>query len=257
MFAFNKRLTFESLDSTNRFARDGLGTAQLGHGQVIQALHQTSGRGRLGREWSSPLGNMYASFVVIPDTAFERWAEMSLVMAVAACRAVSSLLEGVGIKWPNDLWLSGHKLGGILLETVTGDGIGAEQRTYQPLGLVIGIGINVLSHPSVLPDDYEATHMRMHGYGGDADQVLSVLCQEFSCMYDLWRCSGFMAIHKEWMKRSVMLGQAVTLTHGDNVFSGEFVGIDSSGHALLKDEYGTIQTFASGRLRPIHNKVKI
>ncbi|MBL7716899.1 MAG: biotin--[acetyl-CoA-carboxylase] ligase [Bdellovibrionales bacterium] len=125
----------ESCTSTNDLARQA---AEKGapHGTWISAREQTAGRGRHGRSWLSEKGGLYLSVVLIPPSGFSNLQWIPLAVAVGAARALQDLR--IQIKWPNDLWISGRKLGGILCEGSSG----------AKRWVVAGIGINCENSPT-------------------------------------------------------------------------------------------------------------
>ena len=165
---------FESLDSTNAQARR-MATDGVPDGTVVWAASQTAGRGRQGRQWQSPKGNLYCSIVIRPEMPAAEAAQLSFVTALALGDAVSDLLPGgaeLHYKWPNDLLLGGCKLAGILLESSGAVGGRLDW-------LVVGAGLNVADHPDVT-DGYRATSLRAAGAraGADAGAIAPAVWQE-------------------------------------------------------------------------------
>jgi biotin-[acetyl-CoA-carboxylase] ligase BirA-like protein len=131
----------ESCVSTNDLAR-GLGESGYPHGTWVSARIQTRGRGRLGREWISLEGNLFISVLIrLPNPEFWTW--VPLTAAVAVVGVIKELFPEFSpeIKWPNDLCLSGRKLGGILCE-----GVGNSSDSF----IVVGLGLNCAAHPNDL-----------------------------------------------------------------------------------------------------------
>ena len=125
-------------------------------GTVIWAKSQTAGRGRQGRQWQSPEGNLYCSIIVRPAVRAADAAQFSFVTALALGQALSGLLPDsveMRYKWPNDLLLDARKVAGILLESSGGADGGLDW-------LVVGAGLNVEEFPRLLPDGYPATSLR-------------------------------------------------------------------------------------------------
>ncbi|MCW1404500.1 biotin--[acetyl-CoA-carboxylase] ligase [Novosphingobium sp. MW5] len=153
----------ESVSSTNNLCFE---RARSGHagGLWIRAQMQTEGRGRRGRDWQSPRGNLFASLLLIDPQPADRIGELPPVAAVALSEAVdksAGTLQLVSLKWPNDLLVDGAKLSGILLEAETlGDGRQA---------VVIGFGVNCVSHPPL--SLYEATDLRSLGFQVTAERL--------------------------------------------------------------------------------------
>jgi BirA family biotin operon repressor/biotin-[acetyl-CoA-carboxylase] ligase len=145
---------FEQLSSTNLEAIT-LGESGVEHGTVVIADHQTAGRGRLARTWYSPGGaNVYCSLVLranLPASRVPEWLSwLPLITALAASEAVESVTSApVSLKWPNDLLMSGRKVGGVLCENIQASRSGPFQ--------VIGIGINVNMAPEDFPSELRAS----------------------------------------------------------------------------------------------------
>ena len=131
-------LSFDELDSTNEEAKR-LAKGGGHHGAVIWAKRQTAGKGRLGRTWVSSQGNLYVSILLQPEKPLKELGQLSFVAAVAAIEALDALLppgKRLQCKWPNDILLSGKKVGGILLESFhTGgakpEAVGGRRRRHQ------------------------------------------------------------------------------------------------------------------------------
>ena len=128
-------LLHEELGSTSDEARR-LAQANAPHGTVVAARRQTAGRGRQGRVWVSPAGNLHASFLLRPGVAAVRVPEIGFVAALAVAETVDAVLPAgpaATLKWPNDVQLAGAKVAGLLVELVE-DG-----------AVIVGIGVNVRS----------------------------------------------------------------------------------------------------------------
>ena len=136
-------IEYDELDSTNEEARRRAAAGDVGPLWII-ARSQTAGRGRRGREWVSPRGNLMATLLMKPGCAPAEAARLSFVAALAVHDALCAWLpsERVQLKWPNDTLVNGKKISGILLETAT-----AGDRRELPW-LAIGIGINLVAAPS-------------------------------------------------------------------------------------------------------------
>lgn len=222
-----------SIDSTNselmRRARAGLGGPCL-----LVAEQQTAGRGRMGRTWdsapgSSPAGNGHAATAAAALTfslglplAPANWSGLSLAVGVAIAR---SLHSRIGLKWPNDLWLDGRKLAGILIETAT-----AAQQRYS----VIGIGINIAPRDSAGLSTAPAwLHELLPGV--DAPSVLLRIVPELVQGVLLFETQGFAPFRDAFAQRDVLRAQAVTLSDGS---SGTALGVDETGGLLVHTSSG-------------------
>jgi len=198
----------------------------------LRAERQTAGRGRQGREWVSPLGNLYASTLVRLRPADPAPATLALVAAVALEEAVSAYLGAarVQLKWPNDLLLAGAKLSGILLER-SGDAI------------IIGFGVNLAHHPTDL--DRVATSLAAQGISVDPDDCLVTLSDGFARWLGKWRGEGLAAVRDRWMARAHPPGTALTARLPDGTaVDGLFDRLDGDGALILR--------LADGGTRVIH-----
>lgn len=234
----------DTVDSTNtmakRLAREG-----APDGTVVSAKVQTVGRGRHGRSWDSPTGNLYWSMVVRPMASDPPIWSLSMVAALALHEVVSRRTarpESVRIKWPNDVLAGGAKIAGILLET------GGE--TAQETGwVVVGIGLNIAAPPSgVLP--YPVTGLNaVARQPTDRDTVLPELTESFVAARAVWRRSGLSATRDAVLARLAGLGEAVTIRlserPGDTIH-GTLVGLDPSGYALVDTGETTPRAIAAG-----------
>jgi BirA family biotin operon repressor/biotin-[acetyl-CoA-carboxylase] ligase len=126
---------FSSIDSTNSWAKEHLGEFDKNKIMIITADGQTAGRGQFNRKWvSPPEENIYATFVFFMDMGRADVVNIPQVLAISLIKVLGDLGVNAKIKWPNDILISGKKVGGILCETST---------IENKLGVVLGIGINV------------------------------------------------------------------------------------------------------------------
>ncbi|BBK32059.1 BirA family biotin operon repressor/biotin-[acetyl-CoA-carboxylase] ligase [Stella humosa] len=230
-------MALDAVGSTNdeafRLAREG--AAEI---TMVTARSQTGGRGRRGRTWASPPGNLYSSFLLRPDRPAAGLAELSFVAAVAAAEACSGLLPasaGVELKWPNDLLIDGAKLSGILVETEQGpDG--------RPV-VALGIGINVAHAPEGTP--YPATALSHHA-AVVLEDVASALGAAVARWYGLWLDQGFAPVRAAWSAAAIRPGRPLSVRIGQETIAGGFAGIDESGALLLDLPAGTRRRVLAG-----------
>ena len=226
-------MPFDTLDSTNaalkRLVED---ESDVAEGLMIWAKTQTAGRGRQGRIWQSPPGNLYASTLVRLRSADPPPATLALVAAVALEETVSVYLgtASVQLKWPNDLLVEGAKLSGILLER-SGDAI------------VIGFGVNLAHHPTDI--DRPATSLAALDIAVGADDFLVTLAECFARWLGKWRGEGLAPIRDRWMARAHPPGTALTTRLPDGgAIDGMFDRLDADGALILR--------LADGGTRVIH-----
>ncbi len=236
-------LSYDVLDSTNEEAKR-LAGGGASHGAVIWAKRQTVGKGRMGREWASPEGNLYVSVLLCPPCQLQECSQLSFVAAVAALHTVEPIISDGGAvecKWPNDILHDGKKLGGILLESFTTlDEYGKDKQW-----VVVGIGLNIDSFPEHTP--FPATCLRASGVEIiSAKIVLSRFVYNFIHTYDSWQKNGFDTIRAQWTESAYRLGHPTEVAMGDTHFSGTFQGIDTQGRMLLQLSSGEIKTITAG-----------
>jgi BirA family biotin operon repressor/biotin-[acetyl-CoA-carboxylase] ligase len=231
-----------SLEATGSTNDDALEAARSGDpGQLwITAAEQLAGRGRHGRQWSSPQGNLYASLLLIDPCDVASAPQLGFVAGLALHEAVEAV-TGLGaprlaLKWPNDLLLDGAKVSGLLLE-------GHRLQPGGQLAIVIGFGVNVSFAPSGTP--YPATSLQQVKPNLSRDQVFLALSSAFAKTFTAWRASSrmnmsdpFGAIRKLWLERAAGVGQEVTLRLPSGEKRGVFDGLDRFGRLQLKGAVG-------------------
>ena len=230
-------LTYDVLDSTNDEAKR-LAGGGASHGAVIWAKRQTNGRGRMGRDWISPEGNLYVSFLLKPEKKLEECSQLSFVAALAVAETLEAMVADaydIHCKWPNDILLKSRKIAGILLESFNTQ----ERLATSDRWIVVGIGINIESHPDHVL--FPATSLRDVGVElVSAKIVLSRLVYNFMQHYDAWMKKGFGEVRKAWMARAYKLGHTVELMQGDTLHEGVFEGIDEQGAIVLRSDDGIV-----------------
>lgn len=227
---------FEEVPLTGSTNADLLARAAEGapEGLWLRADAQDGGRGRLGRTWESPQGNLFASTIVRLRDADPAPASLAFVAAVSVFDAVRQIAPQVGIflKWPNDiLSQDSAKLCGILLER-TSDAV------------VIGIGLNLIWHPKNL--DRKVSDLSTLGATPpDAQTALEIVAEAFGRYLAIWRSSGLAAIVRAWEAHAHARGTALSaqLPNGEKL-QGLYDGLDNDGALRL--------SLADGTIRAIH-----
>jgi BirA family biotin operon repressor/biotin-[acetyl-CoA-carboxylase] ligase len=217
-------VALKSVVSTNDEAVR-LAEAGAPEGTVVWAREQTGGRGRRGRQWASPFGNLYSSTILRPDCPAARAAGLGFAAALAVADIVPAGRD-VRLKWPNDVLVDGGKVAGILPESA----IGSDGKVEH---VVMGIGINIGFAPS-LPD------MRYLGacLGGTVEAALERLTVALAARLAQWRREGFEAVRAEWLAKAGPLGLEVDVRLGEELVRGSFAGMDGEGALLLDTEAG-------------------
>ncbi len=204
-------------------------------GDWLIADAQTAGRGRIGRNWESPAGNLYASGLVRLRAGDPDAATLALVAAVAvhdtvALWAASALLQ---LKWPNDLLVGGAKCSGILLERAGS-------------AVVIGIGVNLARHPENL-DRPVASMIAMGMMPPDPAVFLAALAEIFELWLGTWRTDRLGGIRAAWLTRAHPVGTALVanLPDGDRL-AGLFDGLTEDCALRLRLADGAVRVIHAG-----------
>ncbi len=234
----------QHITSTNSHLMDRA-RDDVSSGTVCLAEYQTAGRGRRGREWVSPFGsNIYLSILWRFHQGPAVLSGLSLVAGVAAIRALQSLdIKGLGLKWPNDIYWQGKKLGGILVE-VAGEANG-------PCSVVLGIGVNISLSEKEAQNIIQAwTDLQfiLNGTAPPRNRLAAALLNELLPVLAGYENHGLQHYLEEWRSYDCMLDRPVTLHLGQNSIEGIVHGINADGMLLLKRKDGRIQVFTSGEV---------
>ena len=233
---------FDSVGSTSTEAANAARTGDVGE-VWFAALQQTAGKGRRGRPWQSPHGNLAASLLIVPDCDPAIAATLGFVAGVALNDALREALpaavvrtgldgaDGAGariaLKWPNDVLADGAKLAGILLESV--------KRPDGRQAVVIGIGVNVVAAPEGLP--YPATSLQSLGADTRAEQLFAALSEAWVDAFALWNGGrGVADILMRWRQAAAGIGAEVAVAREGDVVRGIFETIDDAGRLIVRAE---------------------
>ena len=204
-------------------ARDG-----AAEGLWLRAERQTGGKGRQGRHWLSPAGNLYASTLVRLRPHDPAAPTLALVSAVALHEAASLYAPAVRIKWPNDLVAGGAKLAGILLER-------------EGEAVVVGFGVNLAAHPD-LPDRPATSLAALAGSAPDAPAFLEILAESFARWLDRWRSKGLAPVRRSWLEAAHPVGTPLSTEAGRGLFDG----LDEDGALRLRLADGSVRVIHAG-----------
>lgn len=234
---------YDSVGSTSTEAARAAEAGDVGD-VWFAALQQTQGRGRRGRQWETPSGNLAASLLVVPECDPAVAATLGFVAGVALNRALARFvpdarvklgIDGadvadggrVALKWPNDVLADGAKLAGILLEAIN--------RRDRPMAIVIGIGVNVVAAPQGLP--YPASSIADLGWSASAEDILAALSDEWVDAYALWDGGrGIAEVLELWRAFAAGIGAPVAVNRDGEVVRGIFETIDNTGRLIVRAE---------------------
>ena len=234
---------YATLGSTNDAAK-AAARAGAPDGTLVWADEQEAGRGRRGRQWLSPPGNLYLSLVLRPDAAPSRAAQLGFVAALGLGDALQPIVGPavrLRYKWPNDLLANGRKLAGILLESETS----AKDRVDF---VVVGIGVNIVSAPEDV--EFPATSLLAEGIAGVTPALLlEGFIRHFAGWAGRWREEGFLPIRPAWLAAASGLGERVRVRLERSTLCGRFHDLDNDGALVLEGAEGR-RRIAAGEVFP-------
>ena len=217
----------------------------------LRADRQTSGRGRHGRNWTSPIGNLYASGLFPLGTAPLAGAHLGFAAALTIADTIAAYapMAKPSLKWPNDVLVGGAKISGILLET---------GQSGRQSWVIVGIGLNLVDHPADTP--YPATHLMAHIAKEEldkaepvftgADDVMAVLSAQFEYWRGLYEQQGFSALRKPWLSHASGMGKVANIRLADRYFKAKLVGLGENGELQVEHDDGTIESIYAGDVFP-------
>ena len=228
-FLGRKTIFHPQLDSTQNQAKS-LGEQGAPEGTVVLAESQTQGRGRRGRTWTAIPHGVAMSVILRPDFPPDQAPHFPLLAGVAVGRAISRVCSLTpGLKWPNDILISGMKVVGILAE------LDAEMDRIN--AVYLGIGLNVNATPQDIPAELTetATSLRIQA-GGEIDRLVLVraVLEELESAYITYQTEGFAPIRQAWKGQSITLGKMVRITSGRTALTGTAVDMLESGALLIR-----------------------
>lgn len=233
---------YKTVDSTNNVAKK-LAAEGAGHGTVVLAVHQTHGKGRLGRTFISPANSgIYLTLLLKPSFDMSQSVLITSAASVAVCRAIEKVCgQTPSIKWVNDLYLDGKKICGILTEAMTD----FESGTIEYVAL--GIGINC--HIGSLPEDLRSIAGALEGDFSKNQLAAEVINQTLSIVEDI-EARSFISEYKE---RSFVLGKQIRIYktgYSDTAvpLNGCALDIDQNGGLVVLYSDGQRETLSSGEI---------
>ncbi len=233
---------YEEIDSTNNAAW-GLAGNGVPAGSVVVAESQTSGRGRLGRNWFSPRRKgLWFSVILQPAIAPSSAAMITVGAAVAVAEAIArytGLLTA--IKWPNDIYINNKKAGGILVELNTE----LDKIKYAIVGIGVDVNLAKNDYPAALRKI--ATSLMIEGQ--KACSRIELLRGILTCLdsyCDLVERQEFPVIIEKWKNLSLVLGKRIKVIQGERRLQGQALGIDDRGGLIVRLDNGFNEHINSG-----------
>jgi BirA family biotin operon repressor/biotin-[acetyl-CoA-carboxylase] ligase len=224
----------ESVGSTNDEAAR-MAAAGAREGTVVIAARQTAGRGRKGRAWfSSPDGSLVFSMILRPSRSGET---LTALLALATLEVLDDHCGGVSLKWPNDIWIGGRKIAGILAEA-------------RGESMVLGMGIDVNEERDSFPAGLRGTAVSVRMIAGetfDRGELLAAVLRSFERAYLVWEREGFGPMSFEMGRRMLWTGRQVLLETEGGTVEGVLSGLTSDGYLRLEVD-GKESVYSSGDL---------
>ena len=227
------------VDSTNEEARRLAGDNSPVPTWVL-ADRQTAGRGRRGRAWVSPSGNLMTTLYLPTAMDAVSAGQLAFVAGLALESTVRDLIGDaaqVSLKWPNDVLIDGKKASGILLESA--------MRDNQVAWLAVGLGLSLAHHPTDTP--YPATDLSV--YRDDVPDNLSVLgflATHFDRLYRQWQMGGFGPVLQAWRSVAHGMGGPMVARLENDEIRGIFLDIDEKGALIMQDDNGATHVIDAG-----------
>lgn len=257
----------DCVSSTNDVARD-LALSGYPEGTVVLARQQTAGRGRLGRRWVSPVGGIWMSVLLRPSSGVGVWGAGSsqvaggVLLALGSLATVQALAQvglEAGIKWPNDVYWQGRKLGGILAEAAADFS-----------SVVLGMGLNVDFPLSALPPAEQGAaitvqealrwQLRMQRDRGGSGRIdggqpegeslvaalTAAIIDRMDDLYARLKAEGAEPLLDRWREESLVLGKKVLIRQGEHCWEGMAEDIDREGALLVRGDEGDLVRVVAG-----------
>ncbi|MDR2551480.1 MAG: biotin--[acetyl-CoA-carboxylase] ligase [Desulfobulbus sp.] len=239
-------LHYDHIDSTNRVAK-GLIAEGTPNGTIVRAAMQSAGKGQYGRVFESPEGGLYFSLVFEPDLPLDQFPLITLATGLACLRLLKQqFFLSPRIKWPNDIYLAGKKVAGILCENVIKPGPGGPKAT-----VIIGVGMNVNNQVGDFADEiqplittlFEHLHRRI-----DLDVLLTDLTQAIvDQMTRLKRERA--AVLAEWQRDDLLKDRTVVYLRDSQSMTGIGLGVTDQGAYRIREDNGREHQVIGGQLR--------
>lgn len=262
---------FDQLDSTSKTAKDLFARDQLKLPAIIFTRTQTAGYGRQGRDWQQGAGNLAISYVLDMDASLMEAGALAMLSSLAVLDSLTTLLQAaptaptaptansatatalaaphLQLKWPNDVLIDGKKCAGILVEPVAR---AASSGHPCQSAVVIGIGINIASHPQDC--SFAATDLTTAtGLTTVTPAIVAAyLTDALAMLWQQWHGAATQAdqaaLRQRWLSYAWGLGQPVTLLQGVSNIDGIFEAVADDGRLQLRLTDGRVQLFSSGEV---------
>lgn len=199
---------------------------------VISAVEQTGGRGRRGRKWEAVAGNLYFTYSLeFPLSELSRYV---CLIGLSLAKTIQSYApnQDIKIKWPNDVFLAGKKLTGILIEKI-------RDNTW-----AVGIGVNIVDSPKLNNLLYQATSLKEEGIITNRVDFLHRYLHRLTEDLEQYKSKGFSPLKEEWQALALNIGQQIIIKNEALTKTGIFLKLDDNGYLILKTNKGEVRVTA-------------
>lgn len=233
---------FDSLTSTQDWAKENLPSLNLDEFHVISASEQTKGRGRFNRHWHSPKNkNAYVTYCFSIPLSKKSLNPISLVMGLTISEALQKLGLISKLKWPNDIFIDGKKAGGILIET-------QEQKDKKIFYAAYGLNIN-MDAKELQAIDCPATSLlfetkKTWSIASITEPIETLFKRNLAIFLE----KGFEPFEQDFEATSFLAGKIVSLDLGKEVIKGNYVKVNNEGALVLQLKDGSQKAFFSGEI---------
>ena len=242
------RINLPRVDSTNNFCRDMLSFGDnIGGMTLVVAEAQTAGRGQQENKWESEIGKNL-TFSLLCHPGFVKASEqfiLSQCMALALWKSLSALVEGVSIKWPNDIYIGDNKVSGTLIE--------CDLRGKEIENCIIGVGVNVNQTKFISDAPNPVSLKQITGKNYDRDTLLDSIIAEFQTYYEKIKAGEYETVRKEYMLHLYRKEGMHRYADVRGDFMAEIHDIEPTGHLVLRFENGNTCRYEFKEVRFIND----
>ncbi|MCL1979698.1 MAG: biotin--[acetyl-CoA-carboxylase] ligase [Proteobacteria bacterium] len=240
-------LQYDHIDSTNRIAKDLIAEGTPS-GTVVRAVSQSMGKGQYGRVFESPKGGLYFSLVLEPDLPLDQLPLITLATGLACLQVLKERFSLFPhIKWPNDIYLAGRKVAGILCENILKPGLDGQTSA----AVIIGVGMNVNNQAHDFEEEIQPliTTLFEHLHAWiDLDDLLANLTRAIVNQVTRLR-EDRLAVLAEWQQADLLWGRSVVYHHHSQSLTGIGLGVTEQGTYRIREENGVEHLVIGGQLR--------
>ncbi len=227
---------FNTINSTNMFAKKLIDENKILSNTIIVADTQTNGKTtKTTKKWESPVGNLYVTFVIkLSENQEKYFSQFSFITALSVLETIKTKYQDadIKIKWPNDILLCGKKMSGILIE---------KEQNFA----IIGIGINIITHPKSTDMKYPATDLKTEGLIFTREEIITELSKNLMINIALCNNQTFFKIIKKINSHLYKLNENIVFIFNDKKFTGKFIGLNNDGAVVIQTQQG-IKAFITG-----------